>query len=605
MNIFAQDQKKLDSLLHVYSAQKEDSSKSKTLNEIIKFRFFNNPDEITRKYIEEMIELSKKINRSKGVSAGYYWLGEYFRKKNILDSSAIFIKKAIAVNEKIKNLRGLALDYYSLEKIYNQSKKFDSVIHYANKFIDLYNNRDRIPTKKHDVFENLGDVYHILAGVYQDWGMYDLALKNEFKALKFYNENNMETDDFLKSRLGNIEWGLGNYKQALMYFEEAKNGYMLKHDTIGVAAIMQNQGNVFTELKDYDKAIALYKNAMILRKDDRLTEAGLWSNIGVCYFLLDKDKETINSFWKAYKLYKALNIEEPTIYDNIGCYYSKKNELDSALYYLNKAIKFSESDRDVINSSIAYNDRHEVYKKMGNYQQALEDFKAHTKLKDSMFNKTKSQQIEELRIIYDTEKKEQQIEIQEQEINVLTIKEKVYDMQRLLLAFGLLIAFIGVYALYQRNKRNRLAKEKAEMDLEHKTKELTTHALHLAKKNEVLNDIKEKAKAAKAKAIGNGGYQTLIQTINFDLQDDNNWENFSKYFKEVHKGFNAKAQQQFPNITSNDLRLMALIKMNLSSKEIANILNISADGVKKARQRLRKKMDLDPTDSLESSIIAI
>jgi len=143
------------------------------------------------------------------------------------------------------------------------------------------------------------------------------------------------------------------------------------------------------------------------------------------------------------------------------------------------------------------------------------------------------------------------------------------------------------------------------MDLEHKTKELTTHALHLAKKNEVLNDIKEKAKAAKAKAIGNGGYQTLIQTINFDLQDDNNWENFSKYFKEVHKGFNAKAQQQFPNITSNDLRLMALIKMNLSSKEIANILNISADGVKKARQRLRKKMDLDPTDSLESSIIAI
>ena len=97
----------------------------------------------------------------------------------------------------------------------------------------------------------------------------------------------------------------------------------------------------------------------------------------------------------------------------------------------------------------------------------------------------------------------------------------------------------------------------------------------------------------------------LIQTINFDLQDDNNWGNFSRYFEEVHKDFNTKAQQQFPNITSNDLRLMSLLKMNLSSKEIANILNISSDGIKKARQRLRKKMGIDSSESLEAIIIAI
>ena len=59
------------------------------------------------------------------------------------------------------------------------------------------------------------------------------------------------------------------------------------------------------------------------------------------------------------------------------------------------------------------------------------------------------------------------------------------DLTLLVLA-GLLLALIGVYAFYQRNKRNKLAKEKAEADLEFKTKELTTHALHLAKKNEVL-----------------------------------------------------------------------------------------------------------------------
>ena len=121
------------------------------------------------------------------------------------------------------------------------------------------------------------------------------------------------------------------------------------------------------------------------------------------------------------------------------------------------------------------------------------------------------------------------------------------------------------------------------------TKELTTHALHLVKKNEVLNTIKEKAKVFKADANAGTGYQTLIQTINFDIQDDNSWGDFSRYFEEEHKDFNAKAQQQVPNITPNDLRLIVLIKMNLTSKEIANILNISANGIKKARQHLRKK----------------
>ena len=162
-----------------------------------------------------------------------------------------------------------------------------------------------------------------------------------------------------------------------------------------------------------------------------------------------------------------------------------------------------------------------------------------------------------------------------------------------------------LYAIYQRSKRHKVEKENAQAELEYKTKELTTHALHLAKKNEVLNDLKQKAKVLKADANADPGYQMLIQTINFDLQDDNNWENFSRYFEEVHKDFNTNAQLQFPNITANDLRLMALMKMNLTSKEIANILNISSDGIKKARQRLRKKMGLNSNDSLETIIIAI
>jgi DNA-binding CsgD family transcriptional regulator len=159
------------------------------------------------------------------------------------------------------------------------------------------------------------------------------------------------------------------------------------------------------------------------------------------------------------------------------------------------------------------------------------------------------------------------------------------------------------YGVRQKLKRSKLERERLDLELDHKKKELTSHALHLAKKNEVLENLKQKAKELKENNSTN--YNQLIQTINFDLQDDNNWENFKKYFEEVHTDFNSNVKNKYPDVTSNELRLMALLKMNLTSKEIANILNISNDGIKKARYRLRKKLNLSTEDSLQEIVIAL
>lgn len=214
-----------------------------------------------------------------------------------------------------------------------------------------------------------------------------------------------------------------------------------------------------------------------------------------------------------------------------------------------------------------------------------------------------------MRAIFDTEKKEQQIARQEAEIDLLEEREKVSSLQKTLLGGGLGLSLLalgfGFYGFRERIKRNKLEKEKVEAELAFKKKELTTHALHLAKKNEILEEVKQKAKELKAEENTEKGIQALIQIINFDQQDDKAWENFTQFFEEVHKNFGKLAMAKYPDITKNELRLMALMKMNLSSKEIANILNISSDGVKKARQRLRKKMNLSSNASLETTVMAI
>ena len=120
-----------------------------------------------------------------------------------------------------------------------------------------------------------------------------------------------------------------------------------------------------------------------------------------------------------------------------------------------------------------------------------------------------------------------------------------------------------------------------------------------------MEGLKQKAQELKEHEQSKTGYQQLIRTINFDLQDDNNWENFSRYFEEVHKDFNRNVKTKYPEVTANELRLMALLKMNLSSKEIANILNISPEGIKKARYRLRKKLDITTEESLQDIVLNI
>ena len=605
--INAQETKVYDSLLTLYKSTKQDTIKVKTIDKIIQLQLYSNPEK-AKKYIEEMITLSKDIRYASGEAKGYHRLAGYYYNQDKIDSSLIFFKKSQRINIEINNLTGIINDNEQLGLLYSRVKEFDSAFYYLEKNVTLYENRNF--SEPEDAFELIGSTYHTIAGAHTTMGSFNLALKFELEALKLYEEygDPLFIADAYNS-LSAIENELGNFGKALNHINPAIKTYKENNDVFFLTLAIINKGVALQGLKRHRQAINNYNEGIDIAQSNNYKgrETLMWSNMANSYYELKDYDNAKQCYWKAIKQYKTLKypLEISSTYNNLGRLYTKTTQLDSALIYLNHGIKISDSTNFLKVSAQGYQYRSETFKKLNDYKRSLSDYKLYSKLKDSMFNEKKSKQIEELRTIYETEKKEQQIKIQKNEIELLGTKNKVSNLQRIMLALALALALIAVYAFYQRNKRNKLAKEKAEIDLEFKTKELTTHALHLAKKNEVLNDLKQKAKVLKADADADPGYQMLIQTINFDLQDDNNWENFSRYFEEVHKDFNAKAQQQFPNITTNDLRLMALLKMNLSSKEIANILNISSDGIKKARQRLRKKMGLDSNDSLETVVIAI
>ena len=97
----------------------------------------------------------------------------------------------------------------------------------------------------------------------------------------------------------------------------------------------------------------------------------------------------------------------------------------------------------------------------------------------------------------------------------------------------------------------------------------------------------------------------LRQSIEQNGSSNKEWEQFRVIFEEVHPTFFAQLQQQFPEVTPNELRLAALLRLNFSSKAMAGLLGISEESVKKARYRLRQKLQLSTADNLTEVMLGI
>src|SRR5690606_19392049 len=127
--------------------------------------------------------------------------------------------------------------------------------------------------------------------------------------------------------------------------------------------------------------------------------------------------------------------------------------------------------------------------------------------------------------------------------------------------------------------------------------------MNLIKKNELLSMIKDDLK--KTGEGSDKNIKSVITTINKNINEDDTWDMFKEAFNNADKDFLKKVKKAHQSLTPNDLRLCAYLRLNLSSKEIAPLLNISVRSVEIKRYRLRKKMDLPHELGLVEYILSI
>jgi DNA-binding CsgD family transcriptional regulator len=129
----------------------------------------------------------------------------------------------------------------------------------------------------------------------------------------------------------------------------------------------------------------------------------------------------------------------------------------------------------------------------------------------------------------------------------------------------------------------------------------------MVQKNETMKELKENIGEIQRKDNGgiNRDLQKLKNMVDYSFNLDKDWEEFRLYFEEVHTGFFDTLKERYPDLTPNELRLAALVKLNLSIKETATIMGITPDSVKTARYRLRKKLDMETEENLTEYMMEV
>ena len=163
-------------------------------------------------------------------------------------------------------------------------------------------------------------------------------------------------------------------------------------------------------------------------------------------------------------------------------------------------------------------------------------------------------------------------------------------------------------ALIQEKEIFSLRNETLLNEMNHKNKELANSTLNLVHKNKILTSLKFQLSDLMSKAGGQADQKhelsAIVRKINKELSNEKHQEAFDSYFDEVHQDFIKRLKEVHPDLTPKELRLCAYLKMNLSSKEIAPLMNISVRGLEISRYRLRKKLGLDHHVNLIDFIIS-
>jgi len=501
--------------------------------------------------------------------------------------------------------------------------------------LDIFNDlrqteESRQPKAKEDLVM-LSSIYNVIGAIYEETGLWNDAISMYMNSLKACNEsNNLAGKAKVYNNIGQLYFSRNELKKAEELYKQAieintrlnikpelfnnynnlAGVYNLKHDArkaleyalialnqldinadyYDLSIVYSNIGNLYQEMGNYNVALSYYQQA-----------AGIQSRESFQIAMTD-------SFLSISSLYQALKMA------------------DSASAFMLKCIDLVEKAGNPSQKLRVYRSAAKYFNKMQQYKQANDLYSKFVMLNDSLEALNSLTKIEQLQAVYEVINKEKDNKILQQKI---AMQQLALQRQRVILVAAVLIfAFACYFLLYlvrsnrRERKNNSLILRQSELlhnqekqkmidqeqslqlELDYKNRQLTSYALLLVRNNEFVQKTTEELKEvlltlnSRDKERANR-IKTMISDLH-QYSSGNVWEEFRLYFAEVHQSFDRNLSTAYPDLSPKDKKICALLKLGLSTKDIASITFRELRSVESARNRLRKKLNLAPDVNIQS-----
>lgn len=559
---------KIDSMLNALPEQR-DSNRVKALNAVF-WEATSQDISISGQIIMEQVSLSKELQDKKLIAGSTNSLGVYYYYISEIDSAIWAFDTALDLFRELGNTNRVSACLNNLASMANSKGDFDLAIDYGLKSLALKEELNDQEGIANSLF-NLGNTWTYMNKYSEGKDYYSRAL-DIYKKL----EDERSVGECYES-LASIEDDFGNFREAIELRKIAYRIASVFEDVYQQSLILGNLGQSYSSLNLCDSALIVLKQALPLAYEvgDQGGASMIKRTIGECL--------------------------------------SKQGKYVDGLAYINEALEESKEFGFTERLSDDYWYLYEANKRASRYNDALHALEEHMILSDSTRGVETEKIIRDLETKYETAKKDAEITLLNKQTELDATRKRALWSGIVLLAIS---ALSIIYSIIQRAKKKRLILEKekelevqkresTERELEYKQKELTAKVLQLASKNEFLQKLEEEVSDLKSSVdvTVSKTSQRISRMIGYDTSDDQEWEQFGKEFSSIHSSFLERLKEQYGKFSKSEMRLISLLKMNLSSKEIANTLRISDDGVKKARYRLRKKMGINSSIDIQQYLI--
>lgn len=527
-------------------------------------------------YLQEALVLSTQLNHNTGIAASLLWQGRAFYYQDEYDMATRFLEKARYYYESLQNPLGMIR-------------------------------------------------YHIFtAAINKIIGNYVNALKNYQAAADLSQQTSDAKNLFLANcGMGSVHLERHEPKLAIEYFTRALALSTAIDDPGLLAILYSNIGKTHETLHIPDSAMYYYQMSLAKRK-----ETGGIRGIASSEYQIGNLLIKMQQYQNALPLLSASKEKYITLKDDMGICINKI-DMAAALYYLGRQQEAEDLTEKVFAMisqlenpnllSRAYTNLAPALAATGNYKTSWQYLQENNHIRESLSLVNREKIIRELEVQFQTRQREEEIRML-QDLNQAQQKNIVLLYLLLAFLFALITLLFIMFRLkatslkrkselYEREKTIRQQetqlKEKQQQllkeQLETKNRELASKALEMLRVNETLGDVIEKLGNLRTNVNGNEQITKILNSIVCGLEaqlKNNSWNEFEKIFTNIHSDFFNKLLSLCPDLTGTEIKIAALLKLNLNTKEIAAITFKSEAGIKSTRYRLRKKLTLDNDESL-------